>query len=264
MAVPAKSTRGVPASLTDEIRREHEACEAAAESAVKHGLRCGELLIEAKAKVAHGEWMPYLKENFPRTPQTAAAYMRLARNRGQIESASSIRAALKELAAPKAEPSGDRAEVLEQAEAILGDVDLDALPKMPPHEQWDLEEEMAALRTRIRDALTPLERYWLKHSGIVPTAEQVEAIEETCAIAGVMPMIEDLTDVDGAISYVWVGYVAADMDAARSADNYRELADAIENPLTYHPGWARFCRDRLGDGVKFATADLMPDDRSVA
>ncbi len=95
--LPAKV--GLP-ELAGEIRREHEAVEAGIRATVIAAIRCGELLTEAKSKVQHGEWYSWLESNFPSTPQTATGYMRLAANREQIESASSIRGALRQLAAP--------------------------------------------------------------------------------------------------------------------------------------------------------------------
>lgn len=87
--------------LAGAIRREHDACERDARSAVEHAIRAGELLIDAKAEVSHGEWLPWLDTNFAFTPQTANGYMRLARRREQIEGAPSISVALAELAQPR-------------------------------------------------------------------------------------------------------------------------------------------------------------------
>lgn len=89
--------------LAAEIRREHEACEQHARSAVEHAIRAGELLIEAKAQVRHGEWLPWLGVNFPGHYNLASAYMRLARNSQRVVNSSSLRAALKELAEPRAD-----------------------------------------------------------------------------------------------------------------------------------------------------------------
>jgi phage N-6-adenine-methyltransferase len=84
-------------SLAVEIRAEIAAFEADLRSAVGHAIRGGQLLIEAKEGLPHGEWEPWLAANFDRTPQWARAWMRLARNREQIESAVSVSSALREL-----------------------------------------------------------------------------------------------------------------------------------------------------------------------
>lgn len=65
------------ARLAREVRCEYEAADRAFESAVQHAARCGTLLIEAKAKLRHGQWLPWLREvGVP--SQTASTYMRLA------------------------------------------------------------------------------------------------------------------------------------------------------------------------------------------
>lgn len=92
-------------SLAKQIQAEHEAAERDIRSALSHAVRAGELLIEAKAKVKHGEWGAWLAENFEFSQQWAAGYMRLAKaDPAQIESAVSVRGALKELAEPADDP----------------------------------------------------------------------------------------------------------------------------------------------------------------
>jgi hypothetical protein len=81
-------------TLAVEIRREHEAAEAAFESSVAHAMRCGQLLIEAKAKAGHGNWLPWVRANLPFSERTARNYMRLARNRQRIADLPSINEAL--------------------------------------------------------------------------------------------------------------------------------------------------------------------------
>ena len=108
-------------SLTDLARRiniEHkEACAALARS-LHHAMTAGDLLIEAKARVPHGGWLPWLKANCEIPERTVQLYTRLAKNRQTIEARVSgmrfrnsvadfsIRNALRLLAPPKAEPEG--------------------------------------------------------------------------------------------------------------------------------------------------------------
>ncbi len=73
------------ADLAARIRAEHEATDKALKSSVAHGITAGELLIEAKEKVPHGQWLPWLKENCAISERTAQLYMRLAKNRANIE-----------------------------------------------------------------------------------------------------------------------------------------------------------------------------------
>lgn len=93
--------------LVAEINEAHRACEVAVRSAVGHAIRAGELLIEAKSHVPHGAWGPWLAENFEGSERTAQAYMKLARDRHQLNPQRvadlSIRGALRELAVPESE-----------------------------------------------------------------------------------------------------------------------------------------------------------------
>jgi hypothetical protein len=50
-------------TLGAEIREAHDLAERAARSTVEHAIRAGELLIEAKSRCAHGEWLPWLDAN---------------------------------------------------------------------------------------------------------------------------------------------------------------------------------------------------------
>ncbi|MFK4725850.1 hypothetical protein ABIE89_006950 [Bradyrhizobium niftali] len=73
------------ADLAARIRVEHEATSDALRSSAEHGMAAGDLLVEAKAKVPHGQWLPWLKDNCAMSERTAQLYMRLAKNREAIE-----------------------------------------------------------------------------------------------------------------------------------------------------------------------------------
>ena len=53
------------ANLAALINAAHEAASAALKNSITHAMHAGELLIEAKDKLDHGEWLPWLKANFP-------------------------------------------------------------------------------------------------------------------------------------------------------------------------------------------------------
>jgi hypothetical protein len=61
-------------------------------------IRAGELLIEAKSKVAHGGWLPWLADNFELTDRMARHYTQLARNRKRVSDLPSVRQAVALLA----------------------------------------------------------------------------------------------------------------------------------------------------------------------
>lgn len=79
-------TQNLPlAALADRIKAEHVACQNALRTGVAHAIECGRLLIEAKAKVSHGEWLPWLLENVPFSERSARGYMRLYRELPKLD-----------------------------------------------------------------------------------------------------------------------------------------------------------------------------------
>ena len=98
-----------PVSLADlgtEINDTHAQAMLHAGEAMNHALRCGVLLIKAKATVPHGGWLPWLRQNITFSERTAQGYARLAQrfSRRQIRNGVadlSVRGVLKELATPR-------------------------------------------------------------------------------------------------------------------------------------------------------------------
>lgn len=77
-----------------DANNEHAEVLKATSTAVRHGIRCGELLGKAKALLGHGKFLPWLKENFVGGQRTAQVYMWLAANTQRAADFDSIRAAL--------------------------------------------------------------------------------------------------------------------------------------------------------------------------
>jgi hypothetical protein len=73
------------AGLAARIRVEHEAVAVALRDSVRHAIVAGELLVEAKAQLVHGQWRPWLREHCAISERTAQLYMRVAKNRAEIE-----------------------------------------------------------------------------------------------------------------------------------------------------------------------------------
>jgi len=66
--------------LAQAIDREHQAAIGAFRATLAHAIRCGELLLKAKAQMDHGQWLPWIKENLTLKPRQCQGYMRLAQN----------------------------------------------------------------------------------------------------------------------------------------------------------------------------------------
>jgi hypothetical protein len=71
--------------LAERIGVEHKAAYGAAREALEHARMAGQLLTEAKQLVPHGQWLPWLKENFEFTARTAQGYMRLVEHWSELE-----------------------------------------------------------------------------------------------------------------------------------------------------------------------------------
>jgi hypothetical protein len=71
--------------LAARIKAEHNAVSTALTDSLRHAIACGEALIEAKALVAHGGWLPWLSEHCQLSERSCQLYMRVAKNRAEIE-----------------------------------------------------------------------------------------------------------------------------------------------------------------------------------
>jgi hypothetical protein len=79
--------------LAQAIDREHEAAVGAARSVIDHAVACGRLLIQAKAQLPHGEWLPWLEGNTTVSIRTAQVYTRLARELPKLSETNAQRVA---------------------------------------------------------------------------------------------------------------------------------------------------------------------------
>jgi Protein of unknown function (DUF3102) len=71
--------------LAARIKLEHQAVAVALKDSLQHAVAAGELLIEGKAQVPHGQWLSWLKDHCTISERTAQLYMRVAKNRADIE-----------------------------------------------------------------------------------------------------------------------------------------------------------------------------------
>jgi hypothetical protein len=85
VAATATARSNSLADLAHRIKVEHTAVADALKDSVRHAIAAGELLVEAKAQVPHGGWMPWLKDNCEISDRTARLYMQVAKNRATVE-----------------------------------------------------------------------------------------------------------------------------------------------------------------------------------
>jgi hypothetical protein len=72
------------ADLARRINEIHDETIRSMRTSIEGAIKCGELLIEAKALVAHGEWLPWLEANTEISEDTAGIWMKYARNKGLL------------------------------------------------------------------------------------------------------------------------------------------------------------------------------------
>jgi hypothetical protein len=121
-----KGTTSAPerrlAKLAAQIRKGHELALTSCQTTLKHAIRVGRLLLEAKAATEHGQWLPWLDQNCPDIGErTAQNYMRLAANPQQVADSASVREALASLAVPMVVRV--RAEEQPPTEIVVGSVE---------------------------------------------------------------------------------------------------------------------------------------------
>jgi hypothetical protein len=118
-AVAAEVVEG--ASLPELARQIDSAIKAAnahAAASVDAALTAGRLLAQAKSKVEHGEWEPWIAANTSIAPRTARAYMRLAERFPTLPEEERhrvavlpLREAMKAIATPPSAPPRDKSAV---------------------------------------------------------------------------------------------------------------------------------------------------------
>jgi hypothetical protein len=87
------------AVLAARITKRHKASLIGVRRSLTHAIRCGELLLQAKAHIkeqyGHGHWLPWLKKSCAIPERTAQLYMRLAKTEIRNVANLSLRAAVK-------------------------------------------------------------------------------------------------------------------------------------------------------------------------
>jgi hypothetical protein len=73
------------AALAARIRAEHEATAISMVRSIEHAMAAGDLLIQAKKQLKHGQWLPWLEQHCKISDRTAQRYIQLARHRSLLE-----------------------------------------------------------------------------------------------------------------------------------------------------------------------------------
>jgi hypothetical protein len=144
--------------LAEGINREHALVESHLQGAVSHAIRAGALLAEAKEKIPHGEWLPWLAKNCAIRERTAQTYMRLSRELPKLDPSKAQRVAdlpLREAIGALAAPSRFSGNVWHKAVNNFLDVCQEILDDMKPTAEMspeEIAESVPILARMIRDA----------------------------------------------------------------------------------------------------------------
>lgn len=100
-------------ALAERINQQHRLVVEALKKTLGHAKMAGELLVEAKSLVSHGQWGRWLQENCPGiSDRTARNYMRIAKNfEGLPEGVVGVREAIAYLSEPKTATVSDLSKV---------------------------------------------------------------------------------------------------------------------------------------------------------
>lgn len=79
--------RTADTSRVKEILRLHAEIEAEVRTTLPKAIRLGQLLVEQKAELGHGEWLPWVKANCPFSDRSAQDYMKYYRRRRELKTA---------------------------------------------------------------------------------------------------------------------------------------------------------------------------------
>ncbi len=98
--------------LARAINTEHGHVETYKHSTIQHAIRCGELLLEMKQRVGHGNWLAWVKEHFEASERTARNYMEIAKSAAvaDLKDDTTMRSALRALASPSQSKKASKAE----------------------------------------------------------------------------------------------------------------------------------------------------------
>ena len=91
-ALRTADAENVLQDIVERIRKEHAAVEASMGRALEHAIEAGRLLIDARERVKHGDWLPWLR-SLGFAPRTAQAYMQLAKSTPLMTGANAQRVA---------------------------------------------------------------------------------------------------------------------------------------------------------------------------
>ena len=141
----------------EQINLEHQLANSKAAEAVQHATNCGLMLLQIKASLNHGAWLPWLKQqqesgSIDFSESTAKRYMRVAANRSRVTDleAPSIRAAL-ELLSDK-EPTEQQGSLIDIETERQARAAAEALAESERQARLEVEQDRAEWENRQKES----------------------------------------------------------------------------------------------------------------
>ena len=160
--------------LAQAIEAEHLAATRDAIAALEHAIACGNLLLEAKAQVGHGGWIPWVEANLTFGDRQARKYMRAANHASAIRNSNadftldnamamlaerSTSHTLRVMGNSKSNEWYSPKEILDRAVEVLGAIDTDPAwtPASPvaAHTAYTIDDDGLAQRWHGRVYMNP-------------------------------------------------------------------------------------------------------------
>jgi Holliday junction resolvase RusA-like endonuclease len=173
-------------SLTDlaiRIKAEHEAAALAMRRGVEHAMAAGNLLIEAKAQLKHGQWLPWLEVHCAMSERTAQLYMRLAQRRPELEASNpqgladlTLEGASRLLSKPAENDAAEQDTERDIFAEPFTDFDFEDHPQFPFWLQYKLARAVG-LPKHVQVALSAMDDYDLPVLSMCTTEDIAEAMK---------------------------------------------------------------------------------------
>lgn len=259
------------ATLANDIRAEHHAAIAAVNRAIDHAMTAGDLLIKAKTKAGHGQWLPWLEAHCEMAERTAQFYMWLAKQRTAIEAAKrhnvdlTLRNVRKLLAGPKgdkrappvAAPATATAQDLPDRNKVVELIPPASKPATPAN-AWTRANAQRKDAFSLGALPVADEEMIVQGQTILEGRGAIEALTNELNGAAPTDPVESRTE-DDAIDYLVTLLIEKATDAGELPEVVRDLlmADAAScAPAFRRPQrWVDFLRTRADEIIAEAEAD---------
>lgn len=121
----------LPVASAKQINEQHRLAIQCAENAIEHAILCGQMLVDRKSSLAHGEFLPWIEKNCDFAISTATRYMKAARS-SEAVNLSSLRHIFPS-AKPKEYGNSDKVQI-PTAVVICEKTAAEKAPFLPPKE----------------------------------------------------------------------------------------------------------------------------------